>query len=173
MIGSVIGFGGVGLIFSEDLSVLGGPRVAVAAAVMLVAPAVSAVASVAIKRWGGAIHPFSLSAVPMALAAGVMGGLALAFERGRPMSWDPLSIGALLYLAIAGSAVTFSLYYWLLARLPAKRLALIAYVVPVVAVAVGALRGEPLTRRTLAGSALVVVGVALAVQLPGWRAPSR
>jgi drug/metabolite transporter (DMT)-like permease len=163
-IGALIGFGGVAVIFSEDLSALGGPQVATASAVMLLSPAVSAMASVVVKRWGGGMHPFSLSMVPMALAAGLMGGLALTFERERSISWNATSIAALLYLAIAGSAVTFSLYYWLLAHLPAKRLALIAYVVPVVAVSVGALRGEPLTARTFAGSALVVLGVALAVQ---------
>ena len=160
----LIAFGGVATIFAEDFSALGGPKVALAAAVMLISPLAAAIGSVAVKRWGGKIHPFSISAVPMAITAGVMGGLALAFERERSFSWDAVSISALLYLAVFGSAVTFSLYYWLLSHLPAKRLALVAYVVPVVAVVVGRLRGEPLTSRTLAGSALVVAGVALAVQ---------
>jgi drug/metabolite transporter (DMT)-like permease len=43
-------------------------------------------------------------------------------------------------------------------------LALIAYVIPVEAVLIGTLRGEPFTLKILAGSLLVVVGVALAVQ---------
>ena len=64
-----------------------------------------------------------------------------------------------------GSAVTFSLYFWLLSYLPAKRLALIAYVIPVIAVGLGVLRGESLTLRMLAGAAAVVGGVALAVGL--------
>jgi drug/metabolite transporter (DMT)-like permease len=69
----------------------------------------------------------------------------------------------LLYLAIGGSALTFSLYYWLLSHLPAKRLALIAFLIPLEAVLIGALRGEPLTLKTLAGSFLVIGGVFLAV----------
>jgi drug/metabolite transporter (DMT)-like permease len=71
----------------------------------------------------------------------------------------------LLYLTVFGSVITFTLYFWLLAHLPAKRLALIAYVIPLVAVGVGWLRGEPMTVRTLAGAALVVIGTALAVHL--------
>ena len=61
-----------------------------------------------------------------------------------------------------GSAVTFTLYFWLLSHLPARRLALIAYVIPVIAVGIGVLRGEPLTPRMLLGAAGVVAGVALA-----------
>ena len=162
VIGALAGFAGVGLIFSEDFSALGGPQVALAAAVMLVAPFVSAVSSVAVKRWGAGVHPYSLSAVPMAMAAVLMGGVALAVERERELVWDGVSVGALLYLAILGSVVTFTLYYWLLSHLPAKRLALIAYIIPLEAVAIGALRGEPLTLKTLVGSALVIGGVALA-----------
>jgi len=166
VVGLVASFGGVALIFSEDLAALGGPAVALGAIVALASPLVSAVASVAIKRWGAGVHPLSLSAVPMLIASGVMGAAALGLERGREVTWTRASVAALLYLALAGSAVTFTLYYWLLAHLPVKRLALISYIVPVVAVALGILRGEPFTLRTLAGSTCVVAGVALAVRAP-------
>jgi drug/metabolite transporter (DMT)-like permease len=163
LIGIVLGFFGVGVIFSSDFGALGGAQVAVASVVMLLSPLAAAIGSVAVKRWGGAIHPFSLSAVPMGISAGIMGAVALALERDRTFAWDPVSVGALLYLALAGSVVTFSLYYWLLSHMPAKRLALIAYTIPIIAVLIGALRGEPLLPRALAGSAMVVVGIALAV----------
>lgn len=162
--GTLIGFGGVGVIFSEDMSALGGPEVALGATVMLLSPLASAGGSVAVKRWGGGIHPVSLAAVPMLVASMVMAAPAIGLERARPIHWTGASVFALLYLAIVGSAVTFSLYFWLLSHLPAKRLALIAYVIPVIAVGIGVLRGEPLTGRMLAGSACVVIGVALAVR---------
>ena len=74
-------------------------------------------------------------------------------------------MGALLYLAVLGSAVTFSLYFWLLAHIPATRVSMIAYLVPLVAVGVGsAMFDEPLTIRTLTGALLVVTGVALTVR---------
>ena len=161
--GIAAGFAGVAVIFSEDLSALGGAGVALAAAVMLVSPLASALSSVAIKRWGGGIHPLSLTAPPMAIGAAVAGVVALVTERERSFVWNGASVAALLYLALAGSAVTFTLYYWLLSHLPAKRLALISYILPVEAVLIGTMLGEPLTARVVAGGALVVLGVALAV----------
>lgn len=163
LVGGLVGFAGVAVIFAEDLARLGGPGVPFAALVSLAAPLASAVANVLLKRYGAGLHPLSLTAVPMGIAAVVMGALAAANGEFGQARFDALSVGALLYLAVPGSAVTFLVYYWLLGHLPASRLALIAYAVPVVAVVVGALAlGETLTAQVLAGGALVVAGVALA-----------
>ena len=172
LVGIVVGFGGVALIFSTDFAVLGGRQVSVAAVVMLLSPAAAAISSVVVKRWGAGVHPLSLTAVPMALTGVVMGALAVGFESERTLSLDAVSVSALLYLAIVGSAVTFTLYYWLLSHLPAKRLALIAYVIPLIAVLIGTLRGEPLTPRMLGGSILVLAGVALAIHRQSMRRAS-
>jgi drug/metabolite transporter (DMT)-like permease len=167
LFGVVLGFSGVAVIFSEDFSLFGGPMAATASMVLLISPLLSAVASVSIKKWGRDIHPISISAVPMGLAAGLMGALAFAVERDTPPIFDAVSVGALLYLAVLGSAVTFTLYFWLLSHVDATKMSLIAYTAPVVAVGVGALVfDEPLTWRILCGSALVIGGVALAVH---WR----
>ncbi len=163
VIGALLGFTGVGVIFLEDFTALGGSQVAVGAAVLLLSPLASGTATVSVKRWGHGIHPFSIAAVPMLVAAGATAILALVLERDAVITWDRTSVLALLYLSVVGSALTFSLYFWLLSHLPAKRLALIAYVIPIVAVGIGVLRGEPFTLHLLAGSAVVVFGVALAV----------
>jgi drug/metabolite transporter (DMT)-like permease len=160
--GMALGFAGVAVIFSDDLALLGGETVRTAALVMLVSPVVSAAASVVVKRWGGDVHPLSLAAVPMLIAGVVMGAVALLLEQHRPLVFDARSVGALLYLALLGSAVTFTIYYWLLARVKATEVALMSYLIPIVAVAVGALLfDEPLRPRLLAGSALVLAGVVL------------
>ena len=161
-VGMALGFAGVAVIFSDDLSLLGGEAVRRGAFVMLVAPLASAMASVVVKRWGEGVHPLSLAAVPMLFAGVVMGAVALLVERHLRVVFDARSVGALLYLAILGSAVTFTIYYWLLANMPATRLALMSYLIPIVAVAVGArLFDEPLRPRLLAGSALVLTGVVI------------
>ena len=150
------------VIFSEDLGALAEPGAGRAALVLLLAPFAAAAANVAVKRWGRGVHPLSLSAVPMGLAAVVMAGAHLALERHRPVVLDAVSVGAVLYLAIFGSAVTFSLFFWLLEHMSATRLALTNYLSPVVAVLLGAaLVGEPVTFRIVLGGALVVGGVAL------------
>ncbi len=168
-VGMLLGFAGVATIFSADFGTLGGRHVFIASVVMLASPAAAAIATVCVKRWGGSIHPLSLTAVPMIMAGAAMGIVALVFERGRTYTWDAAAIGALLYLAVIGSAVTFTLYYWLLAYLPAKRMALIAYLIPLIAVTIGTLRGERLTSHILIGSVTVIAGVALALHIESRR----
>ncbi len=163
--GVLAGFAGVAVLFSGDLTDLGGRQVAVAGLVLLLSPFFSALGSVLVKRWGGDVHPLSLTIVPMALAAALVGGLAAVFERGRPLVLDPVSVAALLYLALAGSALTFTPWFWLLARVEATRVSMIAYTVPVVAVVVGILfLDEPFTWRVGAGAMLVLLGTGLVLR---------
>ncbi|HEX4824594.1 MAG TPA: DMT family transporter [Candidatus Polarisedimenticolaceae bacterium] len=166
-VGAVVAFAGIVVIFSEDLAKIGGPKAAHAAAVLLLSPLVSSLSSVLVKRYGAAIHPISLAAVPMAIAAAVMGALALIFERGQPIAWTPATIGSLAYLSVCGSAVTFTLYYWLLRHVRANRVALIAYLTPVIAVVTGVVAlHEHFTVRFLIGGLLVIAGVAVAAKSP-------
>ncbi len=163
MLGVVVGFAGVAVIFSEDLTALGGPEVLIGSLVMLLAPFASAIGNVAVKRWGSAVHPLSLNVGGMTLTAVLVGGLAAVVERDQEVVFNATSVGSILYLALLGSALTFSLYFWLLQSMSATRLALIAYVIPVVAVAVGTLAfDEPLTARLVGGGLLVLFGVGLA-----------
>jgi drug/metabolite transporter (DMT)-like permease len=160
--GILLGLVGVAVIFSDDLRLLGGANVREVALVMMLSPLVSALATVAVKRWGAGIHPLSLTAVPMLLTATIVGILAFVFERQATVVFDLRSVGALLYLAVLGSAVTFTVYYWMLARAPATRVALIAYTIPIVAVGVGALVfQEPIRPRVVMGGVLVLFGVAV------------
>lgn len=167
VVGVLVGFAGVAVIFSEDFQALGGPKVLLAAVVLLLSPVSAAFGSVLVKRWGEGVHPLSISAVPMAFTGVLMGALALAVESDRAVTFDTRSVLALLYLALVGSALPFTLYFWLLKYQAASRLALINYATPVVAVAVGSLLlDEPFTLRILLGAALVVGGVAVAVRKP-------
>ena len=168
-----LSFLGVALIYSEDLTALAGDEARRASILMIVSPLVSAMGSVIVKRYGSDLHPLSTTAVPMLMTGGVAGLLAATLERDREVIWDATSIGALAYLTIFGTIVTFTIYFWLLRHMSVRRLALIAYLVPIVAVAVGVLRGEPMTARIGLGAALVVAGVALATRSPRPRAKRR
>ncbi len=163
VVGLIVGVIGVAVIYSEDLSRLAGPGAAFAAIVLLAAPVAGAVSHVAVKKWGSDVHPIQLATVPMLATGAIMGGLALLLERGRAVDLNTRSVGALLYLVVFGSVVTFTLYYWVLARLPATRVSLMTYVLPLVALAIGILLfDEPWSVRTFAGSGLVIAGVAMA-----------
>ena len=149
-------------------SVTAHTNVVVASAVMLLAPLVSSIGQVTVKRWGSGVHPVALNAGSMVVCAVVMALLAAILERGQPVRFDGTSVAALLYLAVLGTCVTFTLYFWLLRHMPATHLALTAYAIPVIAVIVGALAfGEPVTLRLLVGAALVVGGTALTTRRRG------
>jgi drug/metabolite transporter (DMT)-like permease len=170
LVGIALGFAGIAIIFAEDFELLGGSMVAVASVVMLLSPLVAAFVSVAVKRWGSGMHPVPFNAVAMVLAAGIMGVVAALVERHRPLVLDPGPLAALLYMAIAGTAITFPLYFWLLEHMEARQVALIGYGTPVVALFLGAVfMDEPMTVRTWVGSEMVVVGVAAASHTRGRR----
>lgn len=163
-VGVLVGFAGVTVIFSEDFAALGGARVATATAALLVCPFCAALGSAIVKRWGAGVHPLSITAVPMAITAVLMGAVSLWTERDRELSFGTAPLLALLYLALMGSALTFTLYFWLLRHQAATALSLITYAIPVIAVGVGVLfLDEPLTARLVGGAALVLAGVAVAV----------
>lgn len=72
------------------------------------------------------------------------------------------AILALLYLIVFGSLLAFTAFVWLLARMPATRVASHAYINPIVAVAMGYfVAGEVVTPRMLAGTVLVLISVFL------------
>ena len=165
VVGVLIGFAGVAVIFSEDFRALGGSQVLSAAAVLLISPFLAALGSALVKRWGQGVHPLSITAMPMLITAVLTGAAALGLERGREVTFGTAPVLALLYLAIMGSAVTFTLYFWLLKHQTATAMGLITYAIPVIAVTVGTLFfDEPFTLRILIGAALVLVGVAVAMR---------
>lgn len=162
-LGVVIGFLGVAVIFSEDFGKLLGPKVAFASVVLLLCPICSAFGSVAVKKWGAGIHPLATAAVPMGLTGLLVAPVAWASEPHQSIHLTRGPVLALFYLALVGSALPFTLYFWLLKRLRATQLSMINYAVPVLAVIVGALfLSEPVTLRVVLGAALVIVGVAVA-----------
>lgn len=99
--------------------------------------------------------------------------LALSWATGELHPFPRIQMRAalaLLYLIVAGSLLGFTAYVWLLARMPATRVASHAYVNPLVAVALGYfLAGEVLTLRMILASALVVASVFLILKTPSVR----
>jgi drug/metabolite transporter (DMT)-like permease len=91
--------------------------------------------------------------------------LSFAFERGQPIHVTPTGVASVLYLAVFGSVLTFGVYVWLLRTVPAYRLSLVSYVIPAIAIWLGAtFGGEPVRTTTLVGTGLVIAGVALTLR---------
>lgn len=99
--------------------------------------------------------------------------LALSAGFGELQPWPHVSLraaGAVLYLVVFGSLLAFTAYVWLLGHMSASRVSSYAYVNPIVAVALGYfVAGEPVSARTLAGTALVLISVFLILRAPAAR----
>jgi len=165
--GQWLGFGaallGLVVLFQTDLRGFGVAGVPMAL-LLLLSPISVVIGTTLVKRYGGSVSSTLLNRNGMFVAAALLLAAALIFERGVPASWTLPAIGSVVYLAVVGTVLTFSLYFWLLRYAPAHKLGLIAYVTPGIALFLGwAVGGEPITRWTLAGAGLILAGVLLVV----------
>jgi drug/metabolite transporter (DMT)-like permease len=159
LIGALLALGGVVTI---SLTGEGGALIYVLAT--LLASALSAFANVCLKRYAHS-DPFR-TLPPAMLLAGILMTVAAAFvtpiDLRSALALPPVL--ATLYLAVLGSGIAFYLNHWLLQRLPTWIVGLSAFVIPVIAVIVGALAAhEAFDVRELIGAALVIAGVWLAL----------
>ena len=103
-----------------------------------------------------------LAACQLAAASVVMLALApaVAFE---PMQLDTQVVAAVLTLGLVGTGLAYLLYYGLITEVGATTASMVTYLIPVVAVVLGAVvLGEDVYWNLFAGAAVVIVGVALA-----------
>jgi drug/metabolite transporter (DMT)-like permease len=162
--GVVLGVFGVGVVFSNQLAVSG--RQALAGCVALILSAMfAAYSNVLVKRFGKHLNPAVLSAGQMLFGLLLLLSVGIPLE-GNPLRfhWTPMAMIAMVYLAIVGSVIAFLLYYWLVLNMDVTKSMLIALVTPVVAVILGMLvLDEEFGWRTLAGGAMIILGIGLIV----------
>ncbi|HYO49738.1 MAG TPA: DMT family transporter [Chloroflexia bacterium] len=161
LMGVIVGFGGVVLVVSANLS--GGEEgimqfIAIGAVLMM---ALSyAVAGTYGRKALKGVQPIIPAAGQLITGALVLVPLA-AFQVPQVMpSWQAL--GAVTTLAIAGTALASLLFYWLLARVGTTKTLLVTYLLPVFALMWGALfLHEAVTVAAVAGLALVLLGITI------------
>lgn len=164
--GGAVAFAGVALLFRHDLSRIG-PEAVRAGSLLLVSPLAVAVATTVVKRRGAGCKSVLLNRDAMWWGGALLAAAALVFEREAPMRLSARAIASLVYLSIVGTVLTFGILFWLLRSAPAAKLAVIPYATPAVAVLIGwAFAREPIGPSTLAGLALVLLGVALFTWTP-------
>lgn len=161
---NLLGLAGVAAIFWHQLDISGVMAFWGSAGIVLGAAAV-AYGNILVKLRGSHLPPASMAAWQMAF--GLVPLLSLGIWReGNPLhlTWTPVSLACLLYLALVGSALAFVLFYWLMRRLPATQSMNIALITPGVAVLLGWLvLDEPLTLWTLGGGLAVVASLKLGI----------
>ncbi len=158
----VVGFGGIAVLFFQGVPYSAVGRLS--AVVVLLGVVSAAWGTVFAKREASPTNPLVSTGIQMAVAAIPTAAASLTLERGQSSHWTIGAVSMLLLLAVLGSGVAFSLYYWLLRDVAAYQLGTIDLVVPLVAAAEGSwLLGEyipPLMIVAMAvvlGSVLVVI----------------
>jgi drug/metabolite transporter (DMT)-like permease len=134
--GLILGFLGIIVIFSENLSLglkenFWGMLAAVGSA------ACSALSTVLIKKNLKEVNPVVTATYQMALGSFFLLITGFSLEKLSDFKITFNSLGALLYLAIFGSAIAFVSYYWLLKKVEATKISVIAFITPIVAVFLG------------------------------------
>ena len=163
--GTLAGFFGAALLIQS--SATGKPFMGssgLACAALLVAAAAWAAGSVLAQRLRLSSPSLLLCAWQM-LVGGVVNLIIGAATGGLSRQhWTASLWGAILYLAIFGSLVSYSSYLFLLRNVHVSRVSTYAYVNPVVAVVLGTiLQHEPLHGRQWADMSIVIVSVAMVV----------
>ena len=154
----LVGFAGLGLLTAPRLAVAGGAD-ALTILTLLIAPITWAVGSILQLRRPVGVSPLVGSAY-LHLFGGI-GFVALFLLDREPLPTpSPEAWGALGYLIVAGSILSFTSFIRSLRLLPTSVAMTYAYVNPAIAVILGWLiLKEPLTPPILGGMALVLLGV--------------
>lgn len=161
-IGLLTGFVGVLVLFAGDVRAVG-PDGVFTAVVLLGSPLVAAASTAIIKRHGVGRSSLLITRDGMLFGAGLLWICAFAMEGAVAWDFPPAAWLTIGYLALIGSVLAFSVYFWLLRWAPASRLALITYATPPLALLFGAaFAGESVGTDTLLGTGLIVLGIALA-----------
>ena len=110
------------------------------------------------------IHIFTLLAWSMAIGAIADGAVAFAIAGPPTFEWRWSYVAGLVYLALAASALCFSLYFPVVRKIGPGRAAYSSAIVPIVAMALSTLfEGYRWTFLSAAGAALAIGGMLLAL----------
>ena len=160
--GTLLAFLGVVALFGSHVRLdpsKAGPMLAVVAAA-----ACAAAVGVASKRHGAALHPASLNTPAMIVGAVALTVASLSAGERFMLPRDLATWGAIAYLAIAGSVLTFLIYFTLLKTWSVTSLSFISVFTPAIALFLGFIfLDERPTFLTAVGAGLILSGVTLAL----------
>ena len=160
LVGGVIAFAGVITLFGDRLT--GNAASAAPMAAVIGAVVCAAISNVATKRHGGALHAAALNATTSMVGTVVLAAMAVMTGEGLHLPSDARSWAAVGYLAIVGSVIAFLIYFSLLKTWDSATVSFFAVFTPIIAIVLGTVvLGEHLSLWSVAGSALILSGVAL------------
>ncbi len=159
--GILLGFSGLVVIFGRDLRIGSFGAVAGILAVVLSA-FLNAGVAVAVKKHGYHIDPVFINLIPMSLGAVTLLATSFFIEDWGALTFNLSNVFAIAYLAVFGSVLAFVVYFYLLKHISVVLLSMTSFITPILAIAAGVLvLGEKFPPGTMAGSAMILIGVLL------------
>ena len=161
LIGVLVGLVGVAILVGFDPTSIG--QADFVAELALVGATVSyAFAGVYARRFITGYRPMIPALFEVTTALAMIGVLAFVFEKplDAPITFN--SVVAVVWLGLLGSGFAFLVFFRLINRWGATRTSLVAYLMPVWGIVLGAaVLSEPVTAERIAGTGLVVGGIAM------------
>lgn len=160
LIGLIVGFIGVVIITSRGLT---GEGSSLEGELALIGATFSyACGAVYSRRNVRGLPPMVPAVFQVSFAALITGVIALIFEHPWTATPDAQAVFSILWLGILGSGLAYLLVFRLFTNWGATRTTLVAYLIPVVGIALGyVFLQEPLDARIIFGTLLVITGIGL------------
>jgi drug/metabolite transporter (DMT)-like permease len=158
-VGMLIGFAGVFALIGADLGAIGESSTLGQLAVVA-AQAGYATGTVFARRYLQDGAPVVFAAGQMVVASALLLPLALAVDRPFDLHVSAKVALAWVALGVVSSGLAYVVFFWLVQRMEALQVSLVAYLIPMVAVVMGWLvLDERLGANSFGGLALIVLGV--------------
>lgn len=158
LLGMAMGFAGLLSIFASDIMLSTDAWQGVVA--VLFSVTLHSVSGVWVKRIGGGLPGLTVTSGGLFVVAPLFLLTWLIFDGHLPTEVTAQAGWSMLYLGVFGSALGFTLYFYLLKKLEANRVSLITLLTPVLALILGnSLNGERVSMEVLFGSSLIVFGL--------------
>jgi drug/metabolite transporter (DMT)-like permease len=170
--GLAIGFAGIVVLVWPEITIGGSEGRAVIGGVIALQLACLgwALGTSYTKRHPSSADPVAASTVQMIFSGAMLLGIATVNGEWSRVHFNPRTLGAMIYLTVAGSIVAYTAYVYAVKHLPISTVSLYAYINPLIAVALGSLLlGERFSFRIIIAAGLVLAGIAVVrgVQSPG------
>jgi drug/metabolite transporter (DMT)-like permease len=161
VIGLLVGIIGVAVLVGFDPAQLG--RNDLVAELALIGATISyAAGTVYARRFVHGLRPMIPALFQVGFGMLVAAALTLTFERPLSFPADASAVLAVVWLGLLGSGSAYLVFFRLLHDWGATRTSLVAYLLPVYGIILGALvLSEPVDARLLIGTLLIIAGVAV------------
>jgi drug/metabolite transporter (DMT)-like permease len=162
ILGLILGFSGIILIFSDQIQ-FSGTNAIYGMLIIAISPAFSATGTLIAKRKSREYNPVILNTFPMFYASLFFMILSFIFENTNNVIFNSEAVFSIIYLALFGTAIAFVLLFWMLSHQSAVLMSMITFVTPPLALIWGwVLLGEQITYFLLIGLSLILTGIFLA-----------